>query len=240
LEVKLERDFKGVWIKKEIWLDSKMSWMEKLFLTEIESLDNEHGCFASNHYFADFFQLSKGRCSEIINSLKDKGYFTISYEYDGKEVKNRIIKTRKEWSPNTYSENADGVFGKYGEGYSENTKDNNTYINNTINNISSEVEIPPSEPKLWNVDFDKQWGYIQDTERKEVFRLPCLSGKEYIVYWDMCDDWKKAYPACKILAELRGMKEWLLSNPKQMKTHNGMRRFITGWLSRTQNKGGSK
>jgi len=26
----MERDFKGVWIPKEVWLDENLTWMEKL------------------------------------------------------------------------------------------------------------------------------------------------------------------------------------------------------------------
>ena len=37
----MNRDFKGVWIPKEVWLDDKLSWMEKLFLVEIDSLDGK-------------------------------------------------------------------------------------------------------------------------------------------------------------------------------------------------------
>jgi len=34
------------------------------------------------------------------------------------------------------------------------------------------------------------------------------------------------------------MKEWLLSNPKKRKKN--YRRFITNWLTRSQEKGGTK
>jgi hypothetical protein len=50
--------------------------------------------------------------------------------------------------------------------------------------------------------------------------------------------WLAAYPACDIDLELYGMREWLLSNPEKKKTR--YRRFITNWLSRTQDKGGSE
>lgn len=50
--------------------------------------------------------------------------------------------------------------------------------------------------------------------------------------------WNKAYPACDIDMELLKMSDWLLSNPDKRKTQ--YRRFITNWLSRTQDKGGTK
>jgi hypothetical protein len=69
------RDFKGVWIPKEIWLDKDLTWIEKLMLTEIDSLSTKDGaCIASNKYFAKFFGISERRVQQIIESLKKKGY----------------------------------------------------------------------------------------------------------------------------------------------------------------------
>ena len=52
-------------------------------------------------------------------------------------------------------------------------------------------------------------------------------------------DWAQAYPACDIDAELRKMAEWIKANPKKGKKSN-YRKFIVGWLSRTQDGGGTK
>ena len=50
-----ERDFKGVWIPKEVWLDTRLSMIEKGILVEIDSLDfSESGCFASNESQINF------------------------------------------------------------------------------------------------------------------------------------------------------------------------------------------
>ena len=66
----------------EIWLNENLTIMEKLFLVEIDSLNGEKGCYASNKHFSKFFTLSKNRCSEIIKSLESKGLITINYEYE--------------------------------------------------------------------------------------------------------------------------------------------------------------
>jgi hypothetical protein len=50
----MNRDFKGVWIPKDIYLNPELTLVEKILLIEIQSLDNEQGCFAGNKYFADF------------------------------------------------------------------------------------------------------------------------------------------------------------------------------------------
>lgn len=91
----MDRDFKGVWIPKEIWLSKDLSVHEKVLLVEINSLSKtENGCFASNEYFADFIGLSKERTRKLISSLVDKGYVTSSIEYkEGtREVGKRWLK----------------------------------------------------------------------------------------------------------------------------------------------------
>ncbi len=69
-----DRDFKGIWIPKEVWLCEELTLQEKVFYVEINSLNNENGCYANNEYFAQFFGISKVRVSEVINSLVEKGF----------------------------------------------------------------------------------------------------------------------------------------------------------------------
>lgn len=45
------------------------------------------------------------------------------------------------------------------------------------------------------------------------------------------------YPATEVICELRKMKGWLESNPTKRKTKKGIKRFITSWLAREQDKG---
>ena len=68
-----KRDFKGVWIPKEIWLSRELSAMEKLIFAEIHSLDNEFGCVASNEHFAKMFGITERTVQRVIKGLKDKG-----------------------------------------------------------------------------------------------------------------------------------------------------------------------
>jgi hypothetical protein len=84
----LERGFKGIWIPAEVWLTDKLSVFEKVFLAEIDSLDNKEGCFASNKYLADFFQISETRISKIISTLVSKGFLT-------RELKKKITGTTR-------------------------------------------------------------------------------------------------------------------------------------------------
>ena len=137
----MERDFKGVWIPKEIWLNKELTIQEKSFIAEIDSLDNDEGCFASNDYFSNFFGLSKNRCSEIIKSLEKKGFVNISYIYKekSKAIEKRVIRVINK--PIRYpvngardsdrpSRDSDRPSRDSDRRYSENCEDNNTLLSN--------------------------------------------------------------------------------------------------------------
>jgi len=83
------RDFKGIWIPKEIWLSADLSIMEKVLFVEIHSLDNERGCFASNRYFAGFFKISERQVGRYVAKLKEKGLITVTV----RNLNERVIRT---------------------------------------------------------------------------------------------------------------------------------------------------
>ena len=144
-----QRAFRGIWIPKEIWLSKDLTLQEKVFIVEIDSLDNEKGCFASNKHFSDFFGLSIGRVSQVINSLKKKGYIDIEYIRENKEIVERIIKINKppypiKYPKEGYLENDKNPIKYPKEGYLENDKGNNTLSNNTISN-NTNIYIPYQE-----------------------------------------------------------------------------------------------
>ena len=68
------RQFLGIWIPKDIYLNKDLSWTDKILVIEILSLDNERGCFASNDYFAEFLGVTKTTISTSISKLKDLGF----------------------------------------------------------------------------------------------------------------------------------------------------------------------
>ena len=88
----MERDFKGVWIPREIWLDNRLNALDKVILTEIDSLDQtERGCYASNKHIAEFCQCSETKVSTAISKLIKLGYLYIK-SFDGRqrELKSRL------------------------------------------------------------------------------------------------------------------------------------------------------
>lgn len=84
----MNRDFKGIWIPKEIWFIPKLKPAYRVFLAEIDSLDRSSGCWAQNGHFSQLFGLSKNRCSEIINMLEQKGFIEIErIDDDGEPIR---------------------------------------------------------------------------------------------------------------------------------------------------------
>ena len=85
------RDFKGIWIPREIWLSEDLTIGQKVMLAEIWSLEHpEKGCYASNDYFAGFFRLSERQVSRVINELIEKGY--VSSSIDQSAYQKRVLR----------------------------------------------------------------------------------------------------------------------------------------------------
>lgn len=71
----------------------------------------------------------------------------------------------------------------------------------------------------------------------DVFiKLPLINGDDYLVTKEYVKELKELYPAVDVEQALRSMRGWLDSNPKNKKTPRGIKRFITGWISRDQDK----
>jgi len=145
--MKENRDFKGVWIPKEIWLNTDLSIIEKVLLVEIDSLDNsERGCFASNEYLAKFVQLSESRVAHIISDLKKREYIVVVFT-DGR---NRGLKLHPQQS--RFAKNSKAASLKTTKQSSQNQQYNNT-VNKTDNNttnIECENSFTPPQPKIKN------------------------------------------------------------------------------------------
>ena len=135
----MDRDFKGVWVPKEIWLDKELGWTEKMLLVEIDSLSNLGECFATNEYFGEFFNLSKDRISKVISSLIKKHYIEskLTYKKSTKQIEKRVITTI-----GYMSKHLGGIGENNYRGIGENNEDNNTSLNKTTNKTIIKVLTP--------------------------------------------------------------------------------------------------
>ena len=72
-----------------------------------------------------------------------------------------------------------------------------------------------------------------------VITLSLNTGEEYPVTQRDVAGWMELYPAVDVMQCLRNMKGWLMSNPAKRKTARGITRFITTWLQKEQDRGGT-
>lgn len=151
------RDFKGVWISKEVWLDNRLNALEKVILTEIDSLDNgEKGCYASNEHLAEFCQCSKTKVSTAIRKLIDCGYIYVQ-NFDGRK---RELKSRLS---NFERQNIENCKAEY-----QNLKESNTDINTDINTNN---KLSKKERKSNSKSYDEQIAeYTQNEELQNALK----------------------------------------------------------------------
>ena len=134
----MDRKFKGIWIPAEVWLSENLSLQEKVFLVEIDSLDNDCGCFANNKHFSKFFGLSERRVQQVISQLKEKGYISVAFRTEDKCITQRIIKIN--CPPYPYEEFFIPLRNNFRTPHEENFAHNNTIPNNTKENIDRYIE----------------------------------------------------------------------------------------------------
>lgn len=91
--VSKNRDFKGVWVPKKLYLSGLFSPNEKFVLIEIYSLSKNNKCYATNKHFANFVGLRENTIQKMMLAFERAGYIKRIFEYkeDSKEIKDRII-----------------------------------------------------------------------------------------------------------------------------------------------------
>ena len=99
----MERAFRGVWITAGVYLDDSLDPYDIIILAEIDSLDNEDGCYASNEYLAKFCKCSPSKVSKSVSKLLKLGYIR-KESFDGRTRVLRSNLSNSESLPSTKSE----------------------------------------------------------------------------------------------------------------------------------------
>ena len=121
------RDFKGVWIPREIWLRKDLNALDKMIFAEIDSLDNENHCTAGNEYFAEFCQCSESKVTKTVKKLIDLGLVE-QIHFDGRHRKLRVVKNTIE-SSKIYEAESEKIRAN-----NTSSKTNKLFISKDINN----------------------------------------------------------------------------------------------------------
>lgn len=112
-------------------------------------------------------------------------------------------------------------------------------------NVSAPEEEGDIEQELDREEDKKTIGAEQPSGRStppltpSEFDIPLNDGSTYNVPKEDIETYKRLYQAVDVEAELRGMIGWCMSNPKRRKTNTGIKGFITRWLKKTQDEGGT-
>lgn len=217
------RDFKGIWIPKQIRLSKELTLQEKIMYVEINSLDNDIWCFATNKYFADFFSLSDDRVSKIIQSLLKKGY--ISVEIDKVNWNKRTISTLSVETQIPISGNADS-YNRYNNTYINSASEFNELFNeNDKQSFKNELYIINKMFELWmeiTVDLNKK---TKDGVAQEYIKRVKDMMSRYI---PRKEDWRLNWKKAKADTE-----DWFIywSNPpKGKKKPTNFQLSLTNWV----------
>lgn len=136
-----DRDFKGIWIPREIWLDERLNATEKIILAEIDSLDSSvDGCWASNEYLAQFCQCSAWKVSSAVSKLAKLGYLKV-VSFDGRR---RKIKSCMTFFQMQTFENH-----KADAGISQEISTSKEYRNNNTPRSRAKTDISPGFSNFW-------------------------------------------------------------------------------------------
>lgn len=72
-------------------------------------------------------------------------------------------------------------------------------------------------------------------ESPVLFQLPLNTGEKHDITENAVKEYENLYPAVDVQQEIRAMIGWLQADRKRLKTKTGIKRFIAGWLNRSQN-----
>ena len=149
-------------IPASVRYDEHLCANAKLLYGEITALCNEKGfCWATNNYFASLYKVSKQSISKWIKNLKEQGYieYTMNYKKGSKEILHRYIRIIGE-----------GIQEKFNTPIKQKFKENNTVINNTINN---KERVKPTASDDLNI-------FIGDSEPSGTKKVIDLFHKMYL------------------------------------------------------------
>lgn len=101
------RQFKGIWIPAEIWLDRRMSLLEKALLAEIDSFTGNGKTFhKSNDTIMTEYNIGRSTISRAIKHLTDLGLISVRSDGRGRHITSRTVSQVKMTSQPVQNEHA--------------------------------------------------------------------------------------------------------------------------------------
>lgn len=239
--IKLHRKVLDCWIWQEKPYDKARAWVDLLLLAMHRDkkllIDNEVVVISRGSFMTSMVKLANrwgwSRCKvmrylelleseQMLNTKRTpKGTLVTIVKYEDYQIvdmsNDTALDTTHDTTVNTTNDTADDTPLDTAD---DTQKKNIKNIKNVKNNnyCSEPKEDLASEPP--------------------VITLTLNDKTEYPIYQTDVDEWKVLYPAVDVVQQLRYMKAWCDSNPTKRKTSRGVKRFITSWLMKEQDRGG--
>lgn len=157
-----DRQFKGVWIPADVWLDCDLSMTEKALLAEIDSFTgNGKSFYKSNETIVKEYQVSRSTIARAVKKLGKLGYIEVKTDGRHRYLSSRLGRVVKMKRQGSHNDDA-GASKRRATNTKERTKEN------TIK--KREVVMPFTEPefeKYWN-----EWKEYKSVEHKFRFKSP--------------------------------------------------------------------
>lgn len=202
--------------------------------------DGYYWTYNSVRAFKELFPyLGSFQIRNAIDKLKSEGLIlTGNYNED--------MRDRTVWYALT--EKANAIFGnrnphlmKPQSSFDETAKCLN--LNNI--NIHSETDINTdssycSEPLSGTSEPQDGFPAEPDDPLADVVPIPLNDNTEYQMTQKKFEEFSELYPAVDVAYELRKMRMWCENKPHKRKTRKGVNAFINTWLSKEQDRGGTR
>lgn len=202
---------KGYAICLNEWLEDERITNELRLLLKISSLSAKDGhCYASNEFFADYFNFSKITASRQIKKLERLGFIKVEYEKRGAEIKRRNIYLTSSREIAIIKNDNRRLTQMITDDYQNckptiitNDKENNISINNiSINNISplSPYELFKNETNYQDETYLKinDW-LIYKKEKRQSYKERGLKGLFTMLKKNMAEYGEEA--VCNLIDE---------------------------------------
>ncbi len=234
----------------------------KLIILCLADFANDDGqCWPSVSTVARKSGVSVSTVKSIIKSLVEEGWLSRKSRSkigtDGRRVADSNLYTLNVAKLKKVARENEPEYDQSKSGYSYDTpkhdqpnSDHSNYdqskevISNSQNTDFEQPESgydPSIDPLIDPSSKDLAPSYELEPDEIPEFLIPTnRKGEFYEVYPSEIQDNESLYPAVDVRQEYRKMIGWANATPKKRKTHNGMPKFINSWLSREQDKGGSR
>jgi predicted phage replisome organizer len=115
-----------------------------------------------------------------------------------------------------------------------------TKCNSGVTKCNAEIDIEKDIEKDIYIKTSARSPGRQDSEPEaDVAAIMLNDGTEWRPSQALFAEYVRLYPKVEVKQQFNEMCGWSLSNPEKRKTRRGIARFVNGWLSREQDRGGN-